>query len=246
MPSQSVVKPNTSASFPQDLSPRRFRVAPLLLALLVATPALAEAPALLQASSEQSNTARIVTRQLSVLHYSRIVLNDTLSEQIWNRYLADMDNQRVYFLAADIQSFEPWRLKLDDQLKGGQMVPAFAMYNRFQQRQRERLEFANAELENNSKALLDFTGKDTVENDRKNAPWARSKAELDQLWRLRLKAAALALKLSGKSSEEALTTLRRRYKSQLTMLGQTSAEDAFQTFMNAFTESYDPHTQYMS
>ena len=252
MPSQSVVKspspvPTLHVSPPHARLPHRFRAAPLfaLLATLAAAPVLADAPAPLQASDEQSNTARIITRQLSVLHYNRIVLNDDLSSQIWKRYLDDMDNQHMYFLAADIQSFEPWRLKLDDQLKTGQMGPAFAMYNRLMQRQRERLEFAASELENN-KALLDFTGKDAVENDRKNAPWARSKTELDQLWRLRLKAAALALKLSGKSSDEALATLKRRYKSQLTMLGQTSAEDAFQTFMNAFTDSYDPHTQYMS
>lgn len=219
----------------------------LLTSLVMASSlAWAEPAPVLQPSDDHSRVARIVTRQLSIQHYNRTLLNDSLSGEIWKRYLGDMDNQRVYLLASDIQAFEPWRLRLDDQLKGGQLAPAFTMFNRYQLRLRERLEFANAELAGNSKALLDFTGKDSVEIDRKDAPWARTKAELDQLWRLRLKSAALTLKLSGKDNEEILTTLKRRYKSQLALLSQTRAEDAFQTFMNAFTEAYDPHTQYMS
>ncbi len=242
MLSQSAVKSHRSALPVSGL----FSVTLLAACLLTAAPVFADPALALQPSDDQSRVARIVTRQLSVQHYNRTLLNDDLSGEIWKRYLGDMDNQRVYLLATDIQSFEPWRLKLDDQLKAGQLVPAFTMFNRYQQRLRERLEFAAAELEGNSKALLDFTGQESVENDRKNAPWPRNKAELDQLWRLRLKAAALTLKLSGKSNDEILSTLKRRYKSQLTMLGQTKAEDAFQTFMNAFTETYDPHTQYMS
>lgn len=242
MLSQSVVK-----SLHPVLPVSGLLSASLLASLVMASSlALAEAAPVLQPSDDHSRVARIVTRQLSIQHYNRTLLNDSLSGEIWQRYLGDMDNQRVYLLASDIQAFEPWKLRLDDQLKAGQLAPAFTMFNRYQQRLRERLEFANAELAGNSKALLDFTGKDSIEIDRKDSPWARNKAELDQLWRLRLKSAALTLKLSGKSNEEILTTLRRRYKSQLTLLGQTRAEDAFQTFMNAFTETYDPHTQYMS
>lgn len=242
MLSQSAVKSYRSALPVSGL----FSATLLATLLLAAQPVFADPAPVLQPSDDQSRVVRIVTRQLSVQHYNRTLLNDDLSAEIWKRYLGDMDNQHVYLLASDIQSFEPWRLKLDDQLKVGQLGPAFAMFNRYQLRLRERLEFATSELENNSKALLDFTGKDSVENDRKTAPWPLNKAELDQIWRLRLKAAALTLKLSGKSNEEILTTLKRRYKSQLTMLGQTKTEDAFQTFMNAYTETYDPHTQYMS
>lgn len=247
----SVARPMLSQSVVKSLHPALpvsglFSASLLASLVMASTLAWAEPAPALQPSDDQSRVARIVTRQLSIQHYNRTLLNDSLSGEIWKRYLGDMDNQRVYLLASDIQAFEPWRLRLDDQLKGGQLAPAFTMFNRYQLRLRERLEFANAELAGNSKALLDFTGKDSIEIDRKDAPWARNKAELDQLWRLRLKSAALTLKLSGKSNEEILTTLKRRYKSQLTLLSQTRAEDAFQTFMNAFTETYDPHTQYMS
>lgn len=220
------------------------KLRPLPLAFLLALPVSLLADEL-QPTDIQSRTARLVTRQLAVLHYTRQVLNDDLSAVIWARYLNELDGQRLYFLNSDVDSFTRWKLLLDDQLRSGQLSTAFVIFNRYQQRVRERLEFVLSDLED-SKRLLDFTGTDTLLNDRKAVAWAGSKAELDQLWHLRIKAAALSLKLAGKSGEDIVTTLRKRYRSQLTALGQTRSEDAFQTFMNAFTESYDPHTEYFS
>ncbi|MFX5839622.1 hypothetical protein ABTE60_20145, partial [Acinetobacter baumannii] len=93
-----------------------------------------------------------------------------------------------------------------------------SMFNVLQTRMQERLTFAQNELEKNSKGILDFSGNAVIENDRKESAWATSRAELDQLWRLRLKAAALGLKLSGKNGDEIISTLKRRYKSQQTAL----------------------------
>lgn len=222
------------------------KLRPLSLALMLALPLSASAqPDDLQPTDVQSRTARLVTRQLSVLHYTRQVLNDDLSAIIWTRYLNDLDGQRLYFLDSDIDSFSRWKLMLDDQLKSGQLGTAFAIFNRYQQRLRERIEFVLSDLED-SKRVLDFTGSETLLNDRKETAWAGSKSELDQLWHLRVKAAALSLKLAGKSGDEIVTTLRKRYRAQLAALAQTRSEDAFQTFMNSFTESYDPHTEYFS
>ena len=229
--------------FTMLIMPLVSRVFALTLSLAIALPVIADTE--LAPTEQQSKVARTVARQLAVLHYSRPALDDTLSVVIWNRYLSDLDSQRLFFIAPDIDSFERWQLQFDDQLKAGQIGPGFIIYNRFQNRLRERLQFVLNELDSNKK-LLDFTGNESLVLDRKTAAWAKNSAELDQLWRLRVKSAALSLKLAGKSNDEALTTLKRRYKSQLTALNQTKSEDAFQTFMNAFTETYDPHTEYFS
>ncbi len=229
--------------FTMLIMPLVSRVFALTLSLAIALPVIADTE--LAPTEQQSKVARTVARQLAVLHYSRPALDDTLSVVIWNRYLSDLDSQRLFFIAPDIDSFERWQLQFDDQLKAGQIGPGFIIYNRFQNRLRERLQFVLNELDSNKK-LFDFTGNESLVLDRKTAAWAKNSAELDQLWRLRVKSAALSLKLAGKSNDEALTTLKRRYKSQLTALNQTKSEDAFQTFMNAFTETYDPHTEYFS
>lgn len=216
-----------------------------LLLTTVLSLALPLSAAELAPTEQQSKVARTVARQLAVLHYARPPLDDSLSQVIWNRYLSDLDGQRLFFLASDIEGFSRWQLQMDDQLKTGTLTPGFTIYNRFQNRLRERLQFVLSELESNKK-LFDFSGNETLVIDRKTAAWAKSTAELDQLWRLRIKSAALSLKLAGKSNEEILISLKRRYKSQLSAANQTKSEDAFQTFMNAFTETYDPHTEYFS
>ncbi len=59
---------------------------------------------------------------------------------------------------------------------------------------------------------------------------------------------------SGHSADDAkdltqgffATLLDKRYRSQLNRVKQRNSEDAFHTYMNAFTQVYDPHTQYLS
>jgi len=69
---------------------------------------------------------------------------------------------------------------------------------------------------------------------------------MDELWTKRTQSALLNLKLAGKTLEEAAEILLKRYKNQLHLAEQTNSEDVFQVFTNAFTEEFDPHTQYFS
>ena len=59
---------------------------------------------------------------------------------------------------------------------------------------------------------FDFTIDEYLELDRENAPRANTKAELDDLWRKRLKHEALNLKLTGKEWDAIVKTLKKRYK----------------------------------
>jgi carboxyl-terminal processing protease len=69
---------------------------------------------------------------------------------------------------------------------------------------------------------------------------------MDDIWRKRLKAAALSMKLNKKPVEEIQDLLAKRYTNRLKQAQQTKSEDAFQLYANAFATSYDPHTQYFS
>ena len=70
--------------------------------------------------------------------------------------------------------------------------------------------------------------------------------EQDDIWRKRLKAAVLGMKLNGKELEEIGELLTKRYKNRLKQTLQNKSEDAFQIYMNSFASTYDPHTQYFS
>ena len=203
-------------------------------------------PQLTPLSEHAKTTAEIVSR-LRHQHYQRtsVHLDDNLSSAVLDRYLEDLDKDRMYFLASDIDEFEKYRFRLDDAFKTGNLNPAFVIFNRYYQRTSERLEFLLNTL-NKGVDKLAFNSRETILLDRENTPWAKSSEELDQLWFKRLKNDVLNLKLSGKKPEKIGELLEKRYSNQKTRIEQTNAEDAYRIYMNALTLSYDPHTQYFS
>ncbi|WP_300725625.1 carboxy terminal-processing peptidase [Pseudomonas sp.] len=178
-------------------------------------------------------------------HYSKPPLDDARSAIIYDSYLKLLDPSRSYFLASDIAEFDKWKYQFDDFLKNGDLNPGFIIYKRYLDRVKSRLDFALADL---SKGIdsFDFKAKETLQIDRKDAPWLKTEAELNDLWRKRIKDEVLRLKIAGKEPAKIQELLTKRYKNQLTRLDQTRAEDIFQAYINTFAMSYDPHTNYLS
>lgn len=178
-------------------------------------------------------------------HYSKPPLDDARSVIIYDSYIKLLDPARSYFTAADIAEFDKWKRQFDDFLKSGNLDPGFTIYKRYLDRVKQRLDFALAEL-NKGVDKMDFTAKETLLIDRKDAPWLKNQAELDDLWRKRVKDEVLRQKIAGKVPKQIQETLTKRYKNQLSRLDQTRAEDIFQAYINTFAQSYDPHTNYLS
>ncbi|VVP27084.1 Tail-specific protease [Pseudomonas fluorescens] len=178
-------------------------------------------------------------------HYSKPPLDDARSVIIYDSYLKLLDPSRSYFMASDIAEFDKWKTQFDDFLKSGDLNAGFTIYKRYLDRVKARLDFALVEL-NKGVDKIDFTTKETLLIDRKDAPWLKSTAELDELWRKRVKDEVLRMKIAGKDSKQIQETLTKRYKNQLARLDQTRAEDIFQAYINTFAMSYDPHTNYLS
>ncbi|MQG91540.1 tail-specific protease [Pseudomonas sp. MN1F] len=178
-------------------------------------------------------------------HYSKPPLDDARSVIIYDSYIKLLDPARSYFTAADIAEFDKWKTQFDDFLKSGNLDPGFTIYKRYLDRVKQRLDFALAEL-GKGVDKMDFTTKETLLIDRKDAPWEKDQAALDELWRKRVKDEVLRQKIAGKEPKQIQETLTKRYKNQLARLDQTRAEDIFQAYINTFAQSYDPHTNYLS
>ncbi|MCU7497043.1 MAG: carboxy terminal-processing peptidase [Ignavibacteria bacterium] len=179
---------------------------------------------------------------LSRYHYKKTDINDSLSSRILDRYIKTLDYNRLYFLASDITGFEKYRYELDDDLNKGRLQPAYDMFNTFMERMKERQSYIHAALQKE----FDFSKDESYTPERKDVPWARDKNELDELWRKRLKDDALREKLKGKDWAKISETLEKRYSNLEKRMLQLKSEDVFQLFMNQFTESIDPHTNYLS
>jgi len=73
-----------------------------------------------------------------------------------------------------------------------------------------------------------------------------ARAELDELWRKRVKNDAISLMLAGKTWPEAKEVLAKRYERAAKRGEQVTADDVFEVFMNAFAHVFDPHSSYFS
>jgi carboxyl-terminal processing protease len=199
----------------------------------------------LSPEAEHPETALAVLEQLARHHYVRRAIDDTLSSDTLDHYLDALDPQRAYFLEGDIAQFERYRYTLDDALRRGDLTPAFEIFNRYQAAAETQLESLLRLLESGIETL-DFSKEEYLAMDRSEEPFLASAEAREDLWRRRLKASVLSLKLADKADDEIGPLLEKRYRNRLNRLRQTTAEDAFQLYMNALAASYDPHTQYFS
>jgi carboxyl-terminal processing protease len=185
---------------------------------------------------------QLVTEFIQKSHYQHAAVDDDLSSKVLDRYIEALDNNRMYFLASDIAVFEQFRYELDEMVRSEPLDPVFEMFEVYRTRVRERLNFALAQLDTEP----NFTIDESYEFDREELPWAKSEAELDEIWRLRVKNDELSLALADKTWEESREILRKRYTRFLKRMDQLNSDDVFETFMNAFAHTLDPHSSYLS
>lgn len=196
----------------------------------------------LQPEVQHETAAKRVTSRFTRSHYKHFTLDDQFSEAIFERYLELLDYNRNIFTQADIDSFKAWSVQLDDQLKAGNNQIAFEVYNLSMQKRYDRFKYALSLLDKE----MTFDTDESIELDRSKAAWPKDEAELNDLWRKRVKYDQLNLKMTGKTWSEIQEMLGKRYNNAIKRLSQTHNEDAFQLYMNAFARQVDPHTSYLS
>lgn len=220
--------------------------------IMLAATGSSDAPAATAPTPASDTTLRPTTRQralapriaelLEQAHFRHVRIDDTFSGQVFDHFIEALDSQRSYFTAADIASFSALRTRFDDMIHSGQIDPAFQIFALYQQRNRERLAYAVKLLDQEP----DWTVKESFQFDRAKMPWPKSSAELDEVWRLRVKSDALSLLLTGKSWNDVVDTLRKRYERVITRIDQIKRDEVFEALMNSYAAVSDPHTNYFS
>jgi len=220
---------------------------PLLLLFAVAAQpntqiADAQPAPVLQPLPQQAMAARLTSSLIAENHYRPLALDDALSQKIFDAYLKALDSDRMFFLQSDIDQWKAARTRLDDAVLSENLELPFAIFNLYAKRAVERFSYARSLL----KTGFDFHQNESYRYQREKEPWAKSEAEVQELWRKRVKNDWLQLKLSGKDDKGIVEVLDKRYENFLKRMNRLKSEDAFQIFMNAYTMSVDPHTNYMA
>jgi carboxyl-terminal processing protease len=197
-------------------------------------------PPVLAPLKTQGEAAQLSSQFLTRYGYKPVALDDALSAKIMDRFIKSLDPDRVLFLKADIDTFMSDKSKIDDAIKRENLQIPFSIFNVYEQRVVDRMTYARDLL----KQGFDFTAQEDYTLSRDNQPWPQSVADANELWRKRIKADWLRLKLGGKADAAIRDTLDKRYANALDRAYKYKSEDVFQSFMDAYTTSIDPHTDY--
>jgi carboxyl-terminal processing protease len=195
----------------------------------------------LKPSASQASAALWSAKILSRYHYKPQEFNEALSARVFDRYIKDLDREKLFFVRSDIDQFAGERAKLGDAIGHERLTVPFAVYNLFMRRFEERIGYARSLLA----TVPDFAVDESVQIDREKAEWASTDAQIKDLWRKRVKSDWLRLKLAGKDAKAIRTTLDKRYDSYLRGARKTNSEDVFGIFMNAYAMTIEPHTNYL-
>lgn len=214
-----------------------------------------------------------VKNTLSYLHYSPKPINDAYSEEVFKHYFETVDASKRYFLQSDMNEFSKHRTKLDDYLNQGHLTFYKLTVDRLYQRVDEIdkitqdilskpinleedetliLEPKLKKYPANSKELSEewkkyikynilqemesLTAKEEMQKEKKDSV---QKFQLKDTIKLEILTPEQKRIKATAEVKDLVTDTFRRFKKRNKM-------DWFTVYMNAYTEVFDPHTNYYS
>lgn len=208
-------------------------VSTLVLSLAAATPAYA---------SLNCQAVRQLVGFYFKMHYQQHNFDDELSRRTLDNYLKAWDPGKVYFLKADVEALEKkYANKVDDLIADADCRPIEEVVRLYSQRFDERQKVINAQIA----AKHDFTLDEYMPIDRKKMEYATTTEEIAERWRQRVKFQLLQLKGTLGDVEKAREKLQKRYLLAEKRHRELTSDDMYSIFLNAFSSSLDPHSEYM-
>lgn len=225
----------------------------MVCALSASYSAHAQAPADTAAwPAYRKDVIAAVFNKINKSHFAPRQLDDVYAADVWKRYIATLDPNRCIFLQEDIKRLSAFQSTIDDEIKAsgtGFFDAAFAIYT-------QRLHEVQALCEQTLAKPFDFTVKETVQAERKNASYPAGKKEQADLWRRLLKYytlrnyiemqdsatkgrpdAALEVQAREKTGKWYADFFRQNTRSQ-------AINDKFFQYIGDAAMEIDPHTMY--
>jgi carboxyl-terminal processing protease len=196
----------------------------------------------LQPKARQEKTTQVINKVLERFHYRKVNLDDAFADQIFVAYLKSLDPNRSFFTQPEVDRYKREFKHLDDDLKRGKVDLGFEVFRLYRQRVEDRVAYAKVLLDKG----FNFDREERYRFDRAKADWVATPADLDEVWRQRVKNDWLGLKLAKKSDAEIRKLLSERYEGLARRVRQFDSDDVYQTFVNAYIETLEPHTSFMS
>ncbi len=204
----------------------------------------------------------LITYVLDKGHYDPKEMDNAFSAGVYKDFIEAVDPLKRYFLASDLEDFSVYETEIDDQIRNKDLTFFNLVHTRYMERMNEAKKYYQDILEK----PFDFNKDESIEVDYEKTPYANTKKELKERWRLQLKfttisnyydlveedktkveneegyVAAAKSDLEKKARESSMTSLDDFYEFREDL----ERKDYFAVFLNAVVEEFDPHTNYFA
>jgi len=204
---------------------------------------------------------RMVFENVNINHFKPVPIDNDFSKKAYSLYLKRLDLNKRFLLREDIQTMEPYAVRIDDEITKGSF---------------EFFELSNGILENRLKDVkgfykdllskpFDFTSNENYQTDPDKKDFAKDLAALKEDWRKMLKYDVLTrieeqLSIQEKAEKDKDTSVviktmaqiekdgrekvQKRYDDWFKRMEQDDRDDRMAFYINCLLNVYDPHSGY--
>ncbi len=208
-------------------------------------------------AQKEATLMQSILTDLNYYHYQPLEVNDNLSEKVYGLFLERLDGSRRWLTQADVKQLETWKLKLDNEANEG----TFAFLDLATQLQIAGIKKTQTWYRELLDKPFDFKQNETIETNGEKKPFAKNDQELKEYWRKQMKwevLSRLTEKLEKKEKgdadfkdktyeeleAEARKDVLKVYDDWYVRLEKRKRNDFLSMYLNAFTNIFDPHTEY--
>ena len=195
-------------------------------------------------------------------HYDPETIDDSFSENVFMNYLESMDGQHRFYIQADVNNFNQFKTKIDDQIKESKLDFFDYSYKKYVQRQQQIKAFYKPLLDR----PFDFSLNEEMDLDYETMGYAASLFELKNVWLQYFKLSTLGVYADKKEEELKKFELDSTYVMLTDVVIEEQAraitkenmdlffevredlerKDYFLIYLNAIATRFDPHTYYFA
>ena len=205
---------------------------------------------------------RVLMHGMKSYHYENQEVNDDFSKETFQIYLDQIDPHKRFFLQSDFEEFAGYRASIDDEFRNG----TYHFFKLSRERLDKRIAASSIYFRDILSKPFDFEKKEFLDSDAEKTDYAKTDAELKDRWRKILKYNALsqvvrameleeAKEKEGKKHEarsfeaierEVRESILKNYEEWYSRMTAQEENDWLSVYLNSFTSTYDPHTNYFS
>lgn len=204
----------------------------------------------------------LITYVLNQGHFDAKDINDEFSKEVYKDYLESLDGSKRFFYASDVEEFNQYRDRIDDEIKEKEINFFNLTYDRLNQRSEEAREIYKEVLSE----PFNFNEEEEISTDFDDLKYVDSKEEMKERWRKQLKFSTLitfhdkmeeekqkkeqdpdySIKSEEELEKEAREVTLNSLDEYYDFTDDLERDDYFSVYINSIVEEFDPHTFYFA